>query len=193
MAATAGPTTSALSALRPVGKSIATTGFEQAFRSAMMVSTRPVAGLESPVPRIASTIRSAPRTSDPCSSQLAASAISTTSISSARKAPRFTRASPRTSPDTPIRNTDVSMPRSDNVRATTNPSPPLFPLPHSTAMCRLDRSSNVASIEATTCLPAFSISTSDGIPISSVVRLSASRICWLVRTRMNAERAYRVC
>src|SRR6187431_2637453 len=36
---------------------------------------------------------------------------------------------------------------------------------------------------ATTCRPAFSISTSDGIPISSMVKRSASRICAAVRMR----------
>ena len=41
----------------------------------------------------------------------------------------------------------------------------------------------IASIAATTWRPAFSMSTSDGMPISSIVRRSASRICAEFRTR----------
>src|SRR4029078_487617 len=45
-----------------------------------------------------------------------------------------------------------------------------------------------ASIAATAWRPAFSISTSDGIPISSIVRRSASRISCVLSTRIR--RAY---
>jgi hypothetical protein len=68
------------------------------------------------------------------------------------------------------------MPRWIIVRATTNPSPPLLPRPQSTATLRSTRSLCTASIAATTWRPAFSIRTSDGMPMSSIVRRSASRI-----------------
>ena len=83
-----------------------------------------------------------------------------------------------------MRNTETSTPRWTSVRATTNPSPPLFPRPHSTATCRSDRSVWIASMAATTCRPAFSIRTSDGMPTSSMVRRSASRICAAFSTRI---------
>src|SRR5207342_1260658 len=66
-----------------------------------------------------------------------------------------------------------------SVRATTKPSPPLLPRPHSTATLRSLRSANIASMAATTWRPAFSIRTIAGMPISSMVRRSASRI-WLL-------------
>src|SRR5262252_7137942 len=40
---------------------------------------------------------------------------------------------------------------------------------------------------ATTCRPAFSMSTSDGMPMSSMVRRSASRICAAFRTRIDVN------
>jgi hypothetical protein len=40
---------------------------------------------------------------------------------------------------------------------------------------------------ATTCRPAFSISTSDEIPMSSMVNLSASRIWAAFRMRMDGR------
>jgi hypothetical protein len=46
------------------------------------------------------------------------------------------------------------------------------------------RSSNAASIAATACRPAFSISTMDGMPTSSIVWRSASRICCVFSTRI---------
>ena len=46
-------------------------------------------------------------------------------------------------------------------------------------------SSNAASIAATVCRPAFSISTIDGRPMSSIVRRSASRICSVFSTRIG--------
>ena len=83
----------------------------------------------------------------------------------------------------------TSTPRCSSVRATTKPSPPLLPRPQSTATWLVGRSSNAASIAATTWRPAFSISTSDGMPMSSIVRRSASRICSVLSTRIGG-RAY---
>src|SRR3954452_29031 len=74
------------------------------------------------------------------------------------------------------------MPRCASVRATTKPSPPLLPRPHSTPTLLDARSSNAASIAATACRPAFSISTIEGIPTSLIVWRSASRICCVFST-----------
>ena len=78
-----------------------------------------------------------------------------------------------------------------SVRATTKPSPPLFPRPHNTATWRSARSSKLASIAATTWRPAFSIRTMAGMPISSMVRRSASRIWLLFSTRIRRESSTR--
>ena len=75
-------------------------------------------------------------------------------------------------------------PACSSVRATTKPSPPLLPVPQRTATRSSGRSSKRCWSVETTCRPAHSISTGDGIPISSIVTRSASRICWALRTRM---------
>jgi hypothetical protein len=75
------------------------------------------------------------------------------------------------------------------VRATTNPSPPLLPRPQSTATRMVSRFSNDASMAATTWRPAFSMSTIDGMPMSSIVRRSASRIWRVLNTRTGARDA----
>ncbi len=71
-------------------------------------------------------------------------------------------------PSEPITNTEVSTPRCSSVRAMTKPSPPLLPRPHSTATRPASCDSYAASMAATTWRPAFSISTSDGMPMSSI-------------------------
>ena len=103
------------------------------------------------------------------------------------RAPRGCGAHRRAHP-TAIRstNTGTSTTRSSSVRAITKPSPPLLPRPASTATRLVARFGNKASIAATTCRPAFSISTSEGMPSSSIVIRSASRICAAVSTRMDA-------
>ncbi len=180
-----GPMGSAESADRPDGRSIATTGMPDALTSAITVSTRPVTGALSPVPKIASTISVESRTSDRCSSQSPLSATSTTVIPRRPSASRLTRASPRTSATWPMTNTDTSISRCASVRATTKPSPPLFPWPASTTTRRSPRSVWMASMAATTCRPAFSMSTRDGMPISSMVWRSAARIWAAVSTRIK--------
>src|SRR6476661_5355518 len=133
---------------------------------------------------MASTINSHSDTSLKCSSHSCAFVTSTTVTPTRPRISRFVRASPRTSTTLPSRNTIASMPRCASVRATTKPSPPLLPRPHRTPT-RLDaRSSNAASMAATACRPAFSMSTIEGIPTSSIVCRSASRICCVLRTRM---------
>jgi hypothetical protein len=74
------------------------------------------------------------------------------------------------------------------------PSPPLLPRPQTTPTRLVARSSNAASIAATAWRPAFSMSTIDGMPMSSIVRRSASRICSVLSTRMRrVERSVLDC
>ena len=140
-ACTAWPTTCDVSAERPLGRSIDTTGTSSVLRSATTVSSSPASGGLSPVPTIASMTRPQPPTSDECSSHDWSSATSTASTPSRPRMSRFSRASPVTLATGPRTNTDTSTPRWARVRATTKPSPPLLPRPHSTAMRRLSRSS----------------------------------------------------
>ncbi len=185
VASMCGPGGSALSAESPDGRSIETTGRSAALMSATTVSKSPDSGVFSPVPKSASTSRSQPRISEKCSSQSGESLISTIVWPRLPRISRFVRASPRTSATEPTRNVDTSTPRCSSVRATTNPSPPLLPRPQSTAILSSPTSENIASIAATTWRPAFSISTTDGMPTSSTVRRSTSRICALFRIRMD--------
>src|SRR5471032_1238691 len=177
-----GPIGSGESADSPDGRSIATTGMPDALTSAMTDSMRPETGALSPVPKMASTISVQSLTSEKCSSHAWLSAISTTVRPRRPRISRLMRASPRTSETRPIRKTDTSTPRCTSVRATTNPSPPLLPRPQRTATCRSSRSPYIASIAATVWRPAFSMRTSEGMPMSSTVRRSASRICAVLRT-----------
>src|SRR5476649_566880 len=177
-----GPIGSAESADRPDGRSIATTGIPEAFTSVTTDSMNPEIGALRPVPKMASTISVQSLTSEKCSSQAWLSAISTTVRPSRPRISRLILASPRTSATRPIRNTETSTPRCTSVRAMTNPSPPLLPRPQRTAICRSSKSPYIASIAATVWRPAFSMRTSEGMPMSSTVRRSASRICAVLRT-----------
>ena len=181
------PMTCGVSADRPLGRSIETIGIDEAFTSATMVSIIPPSADFRPVPKIASTMSVHCEISEKCSSQLCSSLISTTVMPSRPRISRFVFASPRTSVIGPTTNTDASMPRCISVRATTKPSPPLLPRPHRTATRPPSRDSYAASIAATTWRPAFSINTSDGMPMSSIVKRSASRICAAFRIRIRGN------
>src|SRR3954453_20303207 len=128
-----GPIGSAESADNPDGRSIETTGMPDVLTSAITDSMKPDTGAFRPVPKIASTISVQSLTSEKCSSHAWLSATSTTVRPRRPRISRLTRASPRTSPTLPIRNTATSTPRCTSVRAITNPSPPLLPRPQSTA------------------------------------------------------------
>ncbi len=98
---------------------------------------------------------------------------------------RFAAASPLRSPGSNSSRT-VRLPQSFRVkscRATTNPSPPLLPFPHTTKTCWSSRSSKVSRRKSMTRLPAFSIKMRPGIP-RSIVRRSTSRISAAVRIFM---------
>ena len=180
-----GPATCGVSADSPLGRSIATIGMFDALTSATTVSIIPASGVLSPVPNSASTITEHCAISEKWSSQACSSFTSTTVMPSRPRISRLVRASPRTSANAATTNTAASMPRCASVRATTKPSPPLLPRPQSTATRPPSRASYVASMAATTWRPAFSMSTSDGIPMSSMVKRSASRICAAFRMRID--------
>src|SRR5436190_6490301 len=182
-----GPIGSAESADRPDGRSIATTGIPEALTSAITDSMSPDTGAFRPVPKMASTMSVQSLTSEKCSSHAWLSAISTTVRPSRPRISRLARASPRTSATRPMRNTDTSTPRCTSVRATTKPSPPLLPRPQRTATWRSERSLYIVSMAATACRPAFSMRTSDEMPMSSIVRRSASRICAEFSTRIYVK------
>ena len=122
-----------VSADRPLGRSIETIGMSDALTSATTVSSMPASADFRPVPKIASTISVHCEISEKCSSQACSSPISTTVTPSRPRMSRLMRASPRTSATEPMTKTAASMPRCSSVRATTKPSPPLLPRPHSTA------------------------------------------------------------
>ena len=185
-ASTHGPISSLVSEDIPLGRSIATTGRPIALTSSTTVWKNPDSGVLRPVPNRASTTTSHPAISEECSSHCSSRATSTTGSPSRARISRLTLASPFTSPRGASTNTLTSTPRWRSTRATTNPSPPLLPRPASTATRRSPRSSRAPDMAATTCRPAFSISTADGTPISSIVRRSASRICSAVRIRIGA-------
>ena len=170
------PSRCGVSAERPLGRSTDTIGMPITLTSATTVSSRPASGALSPVPTIASTMSEQRCTSEACSSQRCSSSTSITPMPRRPRMSRLMRASPFTCATGASRNTDTSTPRCASVRATTKPSPPLLPLPHRMATRPERRSSYADSIADTTCRPAFSISTSEAMPTSSIVWRSASRI-----------------
>ena len=86
---------------------------------------------------------------------------------------RFIRASPLTSFFSPNRTTSTCIPLFHRCLATTNPSPPLFPLPHTTHTLWSISNETISLIISTTPIPAFSISVVPGIPRPFIVFLSS--------------------
>ena len=181
----ASPMSSWVSADNPLGRSTETIGMPDPLRSATTIWNMPPRGFVKPVPKIASTITSQSEISEKCRFHAGSVGTSTTGRPSRPRMLRFNRASPATSATRARRNTETSMPRCFRARATTKPSPPLLPRPHTTVIRRFGRSSKVVSMAVTTWRAAFSISTIDGIPRSSIVRRSASRICAPFNMRMG--------
>ena len=170
-----------VSADRPLGRSIETTGIAAA-RSRRRPPFRAgrASGDLRPVPKMASTMRSHVR--DLREVQLPRLLVGDLDDASGRGGPRMSRLSARVALDvgdrSPTTNTDTSTPRCEQrarddeavaavVAAARTARPPA---------ARRDRRSALRCA-ATTCRPAFSISTIDGMPISSMVWRSASRIC----------------
>ena len=102
--------------------------------SSMTAAAGPLAAPVNPVPKMASTTTSAISVSTMVSSLSAppSPVAGRTSTPSAARMSRFSLASPAYSSAVPSRNTVTSTPASNSSRATTNPSPPLLPLPAKT-------------------------------------------------------------
>ena len=124
-AVTATPATSPVELSTPLGTSQAKIIASPA--TALIASIALLAGSRgspsNPVPRIASTIAAAP----------SSAAGSNGRTGGPVRRSRLVRASPRKSSGAPSSSTSTSRPRLRNRRATTSPSPPLLPLPHTTA------------------------------------------------------------
>ena len=87
---------------------------------------------------------------------------------------RFTATEPFTLPESPAIKTDTDLPILSRWRATTIPSPPLFPMPAiTTTLSPYDVIEDANSAQAA---PAFSISISDGMARSSIAFKSALAI-----------------
>ena len=147
-ASTAAPATLPVEASTPEGRSTETTGTLPAFSSPIASSASGRGFPAKPVPKRASTARSAA----PCS------ATKGTPASCAR--PSTTAASPATFSSAPSRRTAGSLPARRSSVATTSPSPPFAPVPHQTAIRRA--SGKRPRISSATAFPARSISSSVG-------------------------------
>ena len=94
----------------------------------------------------------------------------------------FVFASPFSSVINAANRTVTFAPKLERCRAITKPSPPLFPLPQKIIIFFEDRSGIISANRLTIVVPAFSIRTIPGIPISSIAHRSMARICLAVTT-----------
>jgi len=166
------PKTAPLAPSTPLGTSTATTGRRAASTAAMTSRATPSMGRANPAPKIASITRVA-------SPRVAGAKGSTGPVQSAAAAAAslvgFSRA--------PSSASRTGQPRSASTRAATNPSPPLFPGPHSTnAFCCGQRRETASA----TARPAFSISAVPEMP-PAIVSRSASPICGGVRSACRSQ------
>ena len=138
--------------------------FEKRLISSMPRAIRPVAGPRRPVPKRASTIASALATSGQADCQAASLSMRVISFPVSRQRWRFVLASPRNSSPAPNRSTRIRATLPSKRRAATKPSPPLFPLPQSTATRCGNRGENSRRTASATCFPAFSINCRLGMP-----------------------------
>ena len=127
-ARTATPRTLPVSASTPEGTSTARTGASAAFIASMAAAAAPATGRVSPVPKSASTTTDTP--------SRAGAAKGSGSTPASRIAPSMAEASRPSRPGSPTMRARTAKPASRARRATTNPSPPLFPAPHTTATRR---------------------------------------------------------
>ncbi len=191
VAPTTAPGAWPVSAHTPEGRSSATTGRPLSLIRAIASATRPAGAPLAPVPSRASTA-SAQEAPSACLSP-AIPPESVTSTGRSRAATRrasFDAASPPTSAARPIRNTRTRAPPPASRRATTNPSPPLLPLPHTTTMPRPRsgrlRAARKDRISAAAPCPAFSMSVEPAMPSSAIARRSRARISAAVKTGFRA-------
>src|SRR5713226_8773788 len=179
----AGPRSKPPSEARPEGRSRATTGMatrpHTSLTSSMAWAISPCAAPVSPVPRSASTTRSAPARALRTEAKLSSPLISSTRPRQRRSA---CAASPVTSARLPRSSTRGRAPLLLRCRATTKPSPPLLPLPHR-MVTRLPRmGAHSRTITAAAPRPAFSMSCGPGMPSFSMARASRARISAAVKT-----------
>src|SRR5437764_68959 len=172
VARTAAPSGAPVSADRPDAMSTARTGAPQALMAAITAAATPATGALSPVPKSASTTAAA-------RASRRARASTSAGVASARTAPRARRhaasmraASPRTSSGRAASQTSTGTRARRRWRATTKPSPPLLPRPHTTTTGPRGRPRRARSTRAAPP-PARSIRTGPGVPCSMVQRSSA--------------------
>ncbi len=160
------------SASAPEGMSTAITGALPAFSKAMASAYSPLTGGLNPVPRIASRYKSAAKAS--WTRLSFKSPLERTTIGGSGSFTNMAAASPCRSSRSASRMTCTVFPASCNLRAATNPSPPLLPLPQKTRI--FWASGWCARTYFATADPAFSISVKDGTPKRSLVARSMARI-----------------
>ena len=182
-AATAAPSTPPVSAETPDGRSTASTcspRVRATFTASTSEAKPPASGRASPVPKSASiaTLASAR------SGATASTAASGVSGDVTRRAPpansrrfQLAAASAGSRSGSPTSTVSTSIPSARRCRATTKPSPPLFPAPASTTTGPAGRAACARRriVGATSARPALSIRISPGTPRSSIV--SRSRAC----------------
>ncbi len=165
----------------PDGTSMAILKAASEFAASMTCARAPSTFRVRPVPKTASTTQSNPRNRSGGRSWPSA----TTRNGKADNVPKQIAGSLDSVP-TVHRTTVTSNPRSARCLATTKPSPPLFPGPHSTATVRRCRAAISAATIRAHPAPALSIKTMLGIPMSSMVIRSSSRMVAAV-TRVMAK------
>ena len=163
-ARTAAPSTAPVEASTPLGTSAATTSAPVALIASIAPATGSRGAPEKPVPSSASTTAAAPSR---------APAVKGAGAGPGRRA-RFSAGSPLSSAGSPVSSTSTSRPPVRSTRAATRPSPPLLPLPHTTAI--RPPGARCATTSARPA-PARSMRSSDGIPRSSIAQASTARIC----------------
>src|SRR5665213_2686536 len=157
----------------PLGTSTATTGRSRAFSAPIISAAMPPTARVRPAPNSASTTSPAPS-----SAPMPSGSTVPGQRDAANAASPF---SPARSPSSASR---TAQPRSARMHAATNPSPPLFPGPHSTATGRGGHRRLIASA---TARPALSISTAPATP-PAIVSRSASPICRGVNSARRRRR-----
>jgi hypothetical protein len=152
----------AVSPLIPLGTSTATTGTSATAMSSNSWESSGDSPRDRPAPKIASTTSPALMISP-----------GTKGRATPFQAAAIFLASSLPLPCSPIMSTSTSKPRASRCRATTYPSPPLLPGPHSTSV---RMAGHLFAISLATCRPAFSIRLSKGVPPRADSRSTSA--CW---------------
>ena len=187
-ARTCSPINWPLSAEAPEGRSTATVRApaNASFKSRTTSSRKPSSGFESPVPRMASISNVVPLR-PPFTRCQAAESSAVSGAPDAIRRSRLTAASPFTFFGSASNMTRGVSPCSRSRRATTRPSPPLFPRPHTMAIFCPPSGAKRSARNSSTPRPAFSISVRLGTPYRSVVMRSMRCICAAVSIFMNSR------